>query len=88
MTTPPAPEANPARHYVIGTIAVIFSFCLMVAWVGAPARLLNQCLNLSMGMAVVLLLVPGVNLIGLVLLAVSGGLLLARRCTACEPVKT
>lgn len=73
---------------MLGILAVILGIilivCLFVATLMAPARLLNQCLNLSIALSVVLLLIPGVNLIGLILLAISGALLLAGKCRTCD----
>lgn len=73
---------------MLGTFAVILGIillvCLFVATLVANARLLNQCLNTSIALGVVLLLIPGVNLIGLILLAISGALLLVGKCKMCD----
>ena len=65
-------------------LAVILIVCLLVAMVMAQARLLNQCLNISIALGVVLVLIPGVNLIGLILLAIAGALVLLGQCKTCE----
>ena len=73
---------------MLGILAVILGivlvFCLLWATVMAQARLLKQCMNLSIVLGIVFLLVPGVNIIGLILLAISGALLLAGKCKTCD----
>lgn len=73
---------------MLGVLAVLLGIilivCLFVATVMAQARLLNQCLNMSIALGIVLLLIPGVNLIGLILLAVAGALILAGKCKKCD----
>ena len=73
---------------MFGIIAVILGivlvFCLLWAMVMAQARLLKQCMNLSIVLGIVFLLVPGVNIIGLILLAISGAMLLSGKCKKCD----
>ena len=56
---------------------------LVVASITAHARLLNQCLGLGMTLGVLLLIVPGLNLIGLLLLIVSAVMVLMGECRKC-----
>ena len=63
------------------------SLCLLVGAVMGQARLLNQCLGITITMGVLLMLVPGLNLIGLLLIAFSGARILAGKCKTCKPLQ-
>ena len=70
--------------FLTGLVALLSVISLMVGVITAQARLLKQCLNITFGVAVVLLLVPPFTPLGLVLLAVSGAMIVMGKCKACE----
>ena len=68
-------------------LVIIFAIvCLAAAYIGGSARLLNQCLDMTIPLALVFLLVPGLNVLGMLLLIVAGFKLLIGKCKSCVSV--
>ena len=70
--------------FLVALFAIVVSVCIVVAMVTAQARLLNQCLGISILVGIILLVFPGLNLVGLCLLAVAGLMILLGKCKLCE----
>ena len=67
-----------------GAIVLLAIVGLIVGSVTAHARLLNQCLGISMTLGVILVLVPGLNVIGLLLVVMSAVLAIMGECRKCK----
>ena len=69
---------------MLGVIAVlsIMTFMFLAAWASFYGNyiVLKSCFGLSMLMSAVLLFIPGLNMIGSILLAISGFMLLTGKC--------
>ena len=71
-----------------GAVVLLVFFTILIGYVAgtvsANALLLKRCLGFSYTLGVILLLVPGLNMIGAFLVAISGLMQLLGKCKACN----
>lgn len=73
---------------IAGIVAAIVAIVsLVVASVVSHAHLIRRCVGLSFTVACALLLIPGLNVVGLLLLVVSGLMLMMGKCQMCDKVQ-
>ena len=64
----------------IVVVVVVLSICLLVANLVAGTSILTRCYGLSFTVGLLLLLIPGLNIVGLLLMAIAGMMLLLGKC--------
>lgn len=71
------------KFLLLALVALFTVLSFVVGLVSAQASLLRRCLGINFVIAVLFLLIPGLNLLGLLMIAISGALLLTGRCDKC-----
>jgi len=82
-------KINISKMDIRGNLAGIVAFVtllvlIQIATINGRATVLRRCMGMSFGLACLLLLVPGLNLIAYLLLAVCAIMLMLDICTPCK----
>ena len=65
-------------------LSIVAFVALTVATITSQARLIKQCLGISITIGIYLLIIPGLNFIGLILLMICGLMIMAGKCKSCH----